>query len=135
MKMRRADSSLDRHPRQPQRREAAAQSPIFARRVMKRRGLCAIIDASPENGCSFMPEPVVRFRGINKSYGRARVLRGIDLDVFEGQSLGLAGVNGAGKTTLIKCLLDFCALDAGTIDVQGVGHRRPKARARLAFLP
>jgi ABC-2 type transport system ATP-binding protein len=102
---------------------------------MKQRGLCAIIDASPENGSPFMPEPVVRFRGVNKSYGRASVLRGIDLDVFGGQSLGLAGVNGAGKTTLIKCLLDFCALDAGTIDVHGVSHRRPKARARLAFLP
>ncbi len=82
-----------------------------------------------------MPEPLVRFLGVSKSFGRAEVLRGIDLDVPSGKCLGLAGVNGAGKTTLIKCLLDFCELDSGSIEVHGVAHRRPQARARLAFLP
>src|SRR3989475_10036849 len=82
-----------------------------------------------------MPEPLVRFRGVNKSFGRAQVLRGIDFDVPAGECLGLAGLNGAGKTTLIKCLLDFCDLDSGAIEVHGVEHRRPRARARLAFLP
>jgi ABC-2 type transport system ATP-binding protein len=82
-----------------------------------------------------MPEPLVRFRGVNKSFGRAEVLRGIDFDLPSGSCVGLAGVNGAGKTTLIKCLLDFCDLDSGAIEVYGVEHRRPQARARLAFLP
>ena len=82
-----------------------------------------------------MPEPLVRFRRVNKSFGRAEVLRGIDLDLAPGSCVGLTGVNGAGKTTLIKCLLDFCDLDSGTIEVQGVEHRRPGARSRLAFLP
>jgi ABC-2 type transport system ATP-binding protein len=82
-----------------------------------------------------MPDPLVRFRGVSKSFGRAEVLRGIDLDVPSGKCLGLAGVNGAGKTTLIKCLLDFCELDSGSIEVHGVAHRRPQARARLAYLP
>ena len=82
-----------------------------------------------------MPEPLVRFRGVNKSFGRARVLRGIDFDVPAGECVGLAGLNGAGKTTLIKCLLDFCDLDSGAIEVHGVKHHRPQARARLAFLP
>jgi ABC-2 type transport system ATP-binding protein len=82
-----------------------------------------------------MPEPLVRFRGVNKSFGRTEVLRGIDLDLRSGSCVGLAGVNGAGKTTLIKCLLDFCELDSGAIDVSGIEHRRPQARSRLAFLP
>jgi ABC-2 type transport system ATP-binding protein len=82
-----------------------------------------------------MPEPLVRFRGVNKSFGRAEVLRGIDLDLAPGSCAALTGVNGAGKTTLIKCLLDFCELDSGAIEVHGVGHRRPQARGRLAFLP
>jgi len=82
-----------------------------------------------------MPEPLVRFRGVNKSFGRAEVLRGVDLDVPSGKCVGLAGVNGAGKTTLIKCLLDFCDLDSGAIEIHGTAHRRPQARARLAFLP
>jgi ABC-2 type transport system ATP-binding protein len=82
-----------------------------------------------------MPEPLVRFRGVSKSFGRAGVLRGIDLDLPPGSCVGLTGVNGAGKTTLIKCLLDFCELDSGAIEVHGVEHRRPQARSRLAFLP
>ena len=82
-----------------------------------------------------MPEPLVRFHGVNKTFGRAEVLRGIDLDLPSGGCLGLTGVNGAGKTTLIKCLLDFCELDSGAIEVHGIEHHRPQARARLAFLP
>ena len=82
-----------------------------------------------------MPEPFVRFRGVNKSFGRAEVLRGIDLELQAGSCVGLTGVNGAGKTTLIKCLLDFCELDSGAIEVDGMEHRRPQARNRLAFLP
>ena len=53
----------------------------------------------------------------------------------QGQSFGLAGMNGAGKTTLIKCLLDFCASDAGRIEIFGVSHRLTVSRSRLAFLP
>ena len=82
-----------------------------------------------------MAEPVVRFLRVSKSFGRASVLRGIELDIRPGEFLGLAGINGAGKTTLLKCLLDFCDLDEGEIRVHGVGHRRPEARRQLAFLP
>src|SRR5258706_13382821 len=82
-----------------------------------------------------MLEPSVRFRGVNKSFGRGEEIRGIDQDVRQGECVGLAGVNGAGKNTLIKCLLDFCDLDSGAIEIHGTAHRRPRARARLAFLP
>jgi ABC-2 type transport system ATP-binding protein len=77
----------------------------------------------------------LRVRGVRKSFGRAEVLRGVDLELGAGEFLGLAGVNGAGKTTLVKCLLDFCAVDAGTIEIHGTAHRDPRSRARLAFLP
>jgi len=82
-----------------------------------------------------MPEPLVRFLGVSKRFGRAEVLRAIDLDVHSGECMGLAGVNGAGKTTLIKCLLDFCDLDSGAIEIHGTTHRHPQSRAHLAFLP
>jgi ABC-2 type transport system ATP-binding protein len=82
-----------------------------------------------------MPAPAVRFQGVSKSYGAAPVLREIHLEIRAGQFVGLAGVNGAGKTTLLKCMLDFCELDSGAIEIHGIAHRRPEARARLAFLP
>ena len=77
----------------------------------------------------------VRFDQVRKSYGRQQVLRGIDLDIPAGVTFGLVGINGAGKTTLIKCLLDFCHLDDGRIEIFGTRHGDSRCRARLAFLP
>jgi ABC-2 type transport system ATP-binding protein len=82
-----------------------------------------------------MSNPVVRFEKVSKSFARTRVLRDVGFAVQPGQAFGLAGVNGAGKTTLIKCMLDFCALDAGRIELFGLAHTLPRSRARLAFLP
>jgi ABC-2 type transport system ATP-binding protein len=82
-----------------------------------------------------MTQSVVRFDQVRKSYGRLPVLQGIDLDVAPGMTFGLVGVNGAGKTTLIKCLLDFCHIDDGRIEIFGIRHTDSQSRARLAFLP
>jgi len=82
-----------------------------------------------------MTDPVVRFFRVSKSFGSAAVLREIDFALPAGQFLGLAGLNGAGKTTLIKCLLDFCDVDAGNMEINGIPSRKPEARSRLAFLP
>jgi ABC-2 type transport system ATP-binding protein len=82
-----------------------------------------------------MTHPALRFQQVDKRYGSASVLRGLDLDIPDGACFGLVGVNGAGKTSFIKCLLDFCALDGGAIDIFGRTHRQPAARAPLGFLP
>jgi ABC-2 type transport system ATP-binding protein len=82
-----------------------------------------------------MTQSAVRFEQIRKHYGRQAVLQGVDLDVAAGTSVGLVGINGAGKTTLIKCLLDFCHVDGGRIEIFGIRHTDNRARARLAFLP
>lgn len=82
-----------------------------------------------------MAQSAVRFDQVRKNYGKQAVLQGIDLDISAGMSFGLVGVNGAGKTTLIKCLLDFCHLDGGRIEIFGIRHTDNPARARLAFLP
>jgi ABC-2 type transport system ATP-binding protein len=79
--------------------------------------------------------PAVRVEGLHKRYAKAIALEGLSLTVGAGEAFGLAGLNGAGKTTLIKCLLDFCATDAGHIEIFGVAHRDTAARRRLAFLP
>jgi ABC-2 type transport system ATP-binding protein len=49
-------------------------------------------------------QPLISARGLAKSYGDKRVLRGIDLEVLPGQVLGYIGPNGAGKTTTVKIL-------------------------------
>lgn len=82
-----------------------------------------------------MTEPAISFSGVEKRYGRQRVLCGIDLDVHRGEYLALIGVNGAGKSTLLKCLLDFSSPDAGGISIFGMDHGQAESRRSLSYLP
>jgi ribose transport system ATP-binding protein len=76
--------------------------------------------------------PLLRMRGIEKTYPGVRALRGVDLDLRAGEVLALVGENGAGKSTLIKILGGAVASDAGSIHVDGrpVQLRGPTAARR-----
>ena len=82
-----------------------------------------------------MSDIALCFERVTKSYGGVPALSAFSLEVKRGAFFGLVGVNGAGKTTLIKCLLDFCDVDGGTIEIFDVRHRATAARARIAYLP
>ncbi|MGY1633316.1 ABC transporter ATP-binding protein [Geodermatophilus sp. SYSU D01186] len=51
-----------------------------------------------------MAEPLLQLSGVHASYGEAEVLRGIDLQVGEGEVVVLLGANGAGKTTTLRSI-------------------------------
>lgn len=61
----------------------------------------------------------VQLRGVSKTFGAARVLDRVDLDLRAGQIHGLLGENGSGKSTLIKLLAGFYTPDEGQIIVGG----------------
>ena len=82
-----------------------------------------------------MNDAALNVEELHKNFPGQDVLRGVNFSISAGECIGLIGANGAGKTTLIKCMLDFCAVDAGGIHIFGVDHRRPEARNRIAFLP
>jgi len=65
------------------------------------------------------PTPVLEVRQASKSYGAARVLRGVDLELRPREVLALLGDNGAGKSTLVKALSGVHQLDGGEIFVNG----------------
>ncbi|MEW6641918.1 MAG: sugar ABC transporter ATP-binding protein [Pseudomonadota bacterium] len=65
------------------------------------------------------PAPLVRVEGITKSFGGARALRGVNLEVLPGEVHALLGENGAGKSTLIKILSGVHGSDSGTIEIAG----------------
>jgi len=77
----------------------------------------------------------VRIDALRKRYGKLLALETVDLEVAPGEAFGLVGANGAGKTTLIKCLLDLCAYDSGSIRIFGLPADRPQSRRRLAYVP
>lgn len=72
-----------------------------------------------------------------KNYGAVQALRGLDLQVREGEIYGFLGPNGAGKTTTIRCLLDSIRPNAGEVRVLGIDPQSdPVAvRSRVGYLP
>ena len=58
-------------------------------------------------------------RGIRKSFGRRRVLAGLDLEAGAGEMVAVAGENGTGKTTLLRILAGDLRPDAGSVAIRG----------------
>ena len=67
--------------------------------------------------------PRISLRNIRKNFGSLQALRGVDLDIFPGECLGLVGDNAAGKSTLTKIISGVYIPDDGTINVDGVPVR------------
>ena len=74
--------------------------------------------------------PAIRVQGLQKSYKKLEVLRGVDFDVARGSIFALLGSNGAGKTTVVKILSTLLRADAGTVSVNGFDVARQPANVR-----
>jgi heme exporter protein A len=62
-----------------------------------------------------MPDTVLEARGLAKSFGKNKVLKGVDVQVSRGDRYFLFGPNGAGKTTLVKVLTGLTKADSGEV--------------------
>ena len=72
-----------------------------------------------------------------KSYGKVAALRGVNIEVREGELFGFLGPNGAGKTTTIRCILDMIRPQSGSIQVMGIDpQKNPReVHALVGYLP
>jgi amidase len=75
-------------------------------------------------------EAILQARGLRAGYGRVPVLHGIDLDLGEGEIVGVLGHNGMGKTTLLKTLCGIIRPTGGRIDFDGMDITREPAHER-----
>lgn len=79
-----------------------------------------------ENGDAM--KKLLELKDISKSYSGVPVLKGISVDLHEGEVLCLVGENGAGKSTLIKIISGFIQADGGSIRYFGQDHGRLNPR-------
>ncbi|MCB0109258.1 MAG: ABC transporter ATP-binding protein, partial [Caldilineaceae bacterium] len=80
---------------------------------------------------------MIDVQDLKKAYGSLQALKGVSLQVAEGEIVGLLGPNGAGKTTIIKTLTGFLQPDEGKVEVDGIDvlTNTQEAQARIGYLP
>ena len=83
-----------------------------------------------------MSEAVIQIQGLEVSYGRGKVLDGVDLEVPAGSIFGFLGVNGAGKTTTIKTLMGLLRPDDGMCRILGLDVKKEtmEIRRRVGYM-
>ena len=106
---------------------------------MKERAVYPLATKPPHLG----EDVIVSVRGLHKFFGETHILRGIDLDVWQGEAVMVIGRSGSGKTTLLRCINFLEEPTLGTIEVDGLrvaadplqrrrrGHREEIRQIRL----
>ncbi len=82
-----------------------------------------------------MSDYAITVKGLEKSFGKVQVLKGVDLHVERGTMLALLGPNGAGKTTIIRILSTLLKPDGGKAEVNGfdVAHQAHQVRESIGL--
>lgn len=92
--------------------------------------------ATPAGGIGFAADPIVPsavdLRGVHKTFGTVRAVRGIDLVVRHGEVMAFLGPNGAGKTSTIDMILGLSQPTAGEVEVFGMEPRQAIVRGLVS---
>ena len=76
---------------------------------------------------------IIQAKGIEKSFGTLKVLKGVDIRVDKGEVVAVMGASGAGKSTLLQILGTLSTPDAGTLTVDGTDVLHLGSRELSAF--
>lgn len=81
-------------------------------------------------------EPVIQVKGLTKSFGEVKAVKGIDFQVEKGELFGFLGVNGAGKSTTINMLCTILKPTAGEAEICGlkIGKRDEEIRKKIGVV-
>lgn len=92
--------------------------------------MTAVADTAPPTTTA-----ILRVESVALKFGGIQALRGVSMDVREGELYGLIGPNGAGKSSLLNCISGFYRPQAGTVHIATVDvtHKRPDAIARMGL--
>ncbi len=123
-----------------------SEDPLFGdtARAEFRSLMSRIVNQAPEPvGFGLVtPEPVAEahpvllsVENLSSHYGRIEALRGVTIEVRQGQLVALVGANGAGKTTLLRAISGVQKISGGMVSFAGqdITHSRPDQRVRLGI--
>ncbi len=83
--------------------------------------------------------PVLEFRGVDTHYGPVHVLKGVDLEIYDGEMVCLLGGNASGKTTTLKTILGMVEPSQGTVHLNGQDVRgwttADRVKAGVSMVP
>lgn len=74
---------------------------------------------------------LIEVKGLKKSYGDVHAVRGVDLEIAQGEIFSLLGPNGAGKTTTVEILEGFRTRDSGSVSVLGFDPQSRGEQSRV----
>src|SRR6202171_3224106 len=94
------------------------------------RASSAVITWNRETRSMEEKNVAIQVHGLQKSYKKLQVLKGVDFDVARGSIFALLGSNGAGKTTIVRILTTLLKPDDGTTRVNGFDVLSQPARVR-----
>ena len=77
--------------------------------------------------------PLISLHDVHKAFGATQVLKGVSLDVQEGEAVCIIGPSGSGKSTVLRCINGLVPIDAGSIRVGTM--RVEELRTEKAMLP
>ncbi|RDY23872.1 ABC transporter ATP-binding protein [Romboutsia maritimum] len=82
-------------------------------------------------------QKIIEIKDLKMSYGQKEVLKGINLDIYEGNIIGYIGPNGAGKSTTIKILLGLIKEYSGEVSIFGsnISHSNEGYKKRIGYVP
>ncbi len=63
-------------------------------------------------------KPVLQLKDIKKSFGDNHVLKGFNLELYEGENLVIMGKSGSGKSVMVKCIVGLIQPDSGSITIK-----------------
>ncbi|OZI29938.1 phosphate ABC transporter ATP-binding protein [Bordetella genomosp. 10] len=93
----------------------------------------SVIDIRPAPSSS-PSRPLVSLRGVHLAFGATEVLKGIDVEVGQGQAVSIIGPSGSGKSTILRCITGLLRPQQGAIDVDGVAVHALNAEAQFIAL-
>ena len=88
------------------------------------------MDVGAENTGS-SSNPIVQIKDVHKRFGRLHVIRGISMEIRNGQVVVICGPSGCGKSTMLRCINGLEPIDSGDIIVDGISVKERKQLRRL----